>query len=122
MSNMILNVFKSRLLSPAIREGKPSLILTSPEGISQPPWNDVLSTRRKHICAVIVDEAHLLLDWKDFRPKYKDLTNLPAFVGSDIPWALVTATASKTLVPQLLQSVNIKKENVTMVASSPDRY
>ncbi|KAJ7354435.1 P-loop containing nucleoside triphosphate hydrolase protein, partial [Mycena albidolilacea] len=53
-------------------------------------WMDV--TFRRHIQALIVDEAHCIDEWgEEFRPMYKQLHRLRNFTGQEVPFVACTA-------------------------------
>ena len=104
-----------------LKDGKASVILASPESLQH--WDEVLATKYASpgkLCAVVVDEAHLLVEWMTFRPQYTELQDIKPFLGKQ-PWVLTTATASKDLLPRLLAAVGLEEKDVVVVAAVPDR-
>ena len=50
---------------------------------------------RRMLIAIVVDEAHVIEDWKDeFRKDYGELDILRICAGAEIPWLALTATCS----------------------------
>ncbi|KAF5334931.1 hypothetical protein D9611_012779 [Ephemerocybe angulata] len=48
---------------------------------------------RRNLVAVVVDEAHVIQDWKtEFRKDYGELETLRVLMGSEIPWLALSGT------------------------------
>ena len=74
---------------------------------------------KRTVCCLAIDECHSIVDWEDFRPLYRYLTQLKCIVASRKPWALFTATCDEALRKGILASVQL--ENVKTVAVPPNR-
>ena len=59
-------------------------------------WKD--ANFRKRLQAIVVDEAHCIDEWgKEFRPQYRELSQLRHYTSQDVPFVSCTATCtSKT--------------------------
>jgi superfamily II DNA helicase RecQ len=59
-------------------------------------WKD--ANFRKRLQAIVVDEAHCIDEWgEEFRPQYRELSQLRHYTGQDVPFVSCTATCtSKT--------------------------
>ncbi|KAH7905107.1 P-loop containing nucleoside triphosphate hydrolase protein [Hygrophoropsis aurantiaca] len=81
----------------SLRQGKDHLYYVSPEmalGDSFAAlWQD--ANFRARVQAVIVDEAHCIVEWgDDFRKEYGDLSKLRNYIGQEVPVVACTATCS----------------------------
>lgn len=86
-------------------------ILTSPEmTLKHPPFRKWLACKETmtRVLAVIVDEAHCISQWGgDFRPAYGELEKLRAFIPTNIPLLLTSATFSPSSLSNVCARMNI---------------
>ncbi|KIJ62205.1 hypothetical protein HYDPIDRAFT_94622, partial [Hydnomerulius pinastri MD-312] len=74
-------------------------IIVSPEQLMKP--NGEFEKRLKNplftscIISVVVDEAHCLTDWGEFRPEYKELGRLRYILPNAVPVMIASATLTK---------------------------
>ncbi|XP_044180562.1 ATP-dependent DNA helicase Q-like 3 [Acropora millepora] len=68
--------------------------------------------------AVVVDEAHFVIDWKDFRPSYRKLGILRS-IFPQVPLLGMTATATKRPGRDIIESLGMF--NPAEVIGNPDR-
>lgn len=62
----------------------------------------------KRVLAVIVDEAHCISQWGgDFRPAYAELEKLRAFIPTNIPLLLTSATFCPSALSDVCARMNI---------------
>ncbi|KAH7903635.1 P-loop containing nucleoside triphosphate hydrolase protein [Hygrophoropsis aurantiaca] len=81
----------------SLRQGKDHLYYVSPEMALSDSfvslWQDV--SFRGRVQAVIVDEAHCIVDWgDDFRKEYSGLAKLRDYIGQEVPVVACTATCT----------------------------
>jgi superfamily II DNA helicase RecQ len=107
-----------------VTEAKFSLIFATPEILTQRSWMRIMSENRYKatISAVAVDEAHNIIDWNTFRPKYNDIPYIKCCLGSKVPWALFTATTTEELLRAILLAVALDESRIHQTAMLPDRY
>lgn len=56
-------------------------------------WKD--SSFRTRLQALVIDEAHCIDEWgEEFRPLYRELSNLRTYTGQEVPFVACTATCS----------------------------
>jgi superfamily II DNA helicase RecQ len=85
----------SRNLFKEVLESKWALVIVSPEMLTTPGFNQVLtdSLFQQHLCLVFIDECHLVDEQgADFRPCYKSIGLLRSRIPTHIPWIAVSAT------------------------------
>ncbi|KAG1898743.1 P-loop containing nucleoside triphosphate hydrolase protein, partial [Suillus fuscotomentosus] len=83
----------------AIRALQYQAVPVSPEQIMKPNGeferllkDDLFSSR---IISIIIDEAHCLTDWGEFRPEYKELGRLRYILPPAVPIMITSATLTK---------------------------
>lgn len=100
----VINDLKS--IKPSIR-----FLYVTPEQAATPTFKQLLQLLVKHrkIAYVVVDEAHCVSQWgHDFRPDYLKLGALRDEYPS-LPWIVLTATAPKEVVIDIVKNLNLKK-------------
>ena len=78
-----------------VLESKWALVVVSPEMLTTPRFNKLLtnSSFQQHLCLVFVDECHLVDEQgNDFRSCYKSIGLLRSRIPTIIPWIAVSAT------------------------------
>ncbi|CAH3170037.1 unnamed protein product [Porites lobata] len=68
--------------------------------------------------AIVVDEAHLVVDWKDFRPSYGKLATIGSILPQ-VPLLGLTATATKKTRTDIIESLGMV--NAFEILGNPDR-
>lgn len=74
-------------------------VIISPEQIMKP--NSDFETLLKdqlftsQIISIVIDEAHCVADWEDFRPEYNELRCLRYTLLTTVPIMIASATLSK---------------------------
>ncbi|XP_028404072.1 ATP-dependent DNA helicase Q-like 1 [Dendronephthya gigantea] len=105
-----------------LRNGCYHIIFTHPESfVTSKYGRELLLTKayRENVVAIVVDEAHCILDWgSDFRKDYSKLGALCAFFP-DVPVVAMTATASHADMKCIKESLGLKKCKIVM--ANPDR-
>ncbi|TFK19261.1 hypothetical protein FA15DRAFT_563481, partial [Coprinopsis marcescibilis] len=65
-------------------------------------------TFRKSVMVAVVDEAHVIEDWKDeFRKDYGELRSLRVIIGSEIPWLALTGTCPMRTFETIYQTLGM---------------
>ncbi|RYP17267.1 hypothetical protein DL767_010052 [Monosporascus sp. MG133] len=79
-----------------IAAGQHSHIILGPEQLSSDQFQTaILNPVFERRCGLVaIDEAHLLSEWKDFRPEYANIRNLRFILPAHVHWFACTATAS----------------------------
>ena len=84
-----------RYLFEEVRQSKWALVVVSPEMLTTPGFNKVLtdSSFQQHLALVFIDECHLVDEQgTDFRQSYKSIGLLRSRIPTRIPWIAVSAT------------------------------
>ena len=86
--------------------GNYKFLYISPERLQQEIIQERI--RQMHVNLIAVDEAHCISQWgNDFRPAYKNIHTLRAFLPS-VPCIALTATATPTVVDDIIHSLHLK--------------
>jgi ATP-dependent DNA helicase RecQ len=89
-----------------LRRGELELLYIAPEALSASLRNIFADSP---ISLVVVDEAHCISHWgHDFRPAYRQLSNLKAQLGG-IPVLALTATATRRVALDIVRSLGMRK-------------
>ena len=98
-----------------LRSHKYRVILTSPEmSLRHAGFRSVLSDPRfsKYLIAYVVDECHCISQWGgEFRPTYRELSDLRAFVTEDIPILAASATLPQDALSETRRTLGIRAES-----------
>ena len=80
-----------------IAEGKYQHVVLGPEQTSHPEFRSLLRRPgvRDRIGAVVIDEVHLVMKWKDFRPEFVEIRELRILLRRDTVWLGASATVSQ---------------------------
>lgn len=75
------------------------ILLISPERLSNPRFQSILSTLASRIGLFVVDEVHCISDWgHDFRPDYRRIVRIIQNLPANMPVLGTTATANDRVV------------------------
>ncbi len=108
--NSSLDADERRSRTARLIAGQYDLVYIAPEGLDGSLF-DLLS--RCKINLIAIDEAHCISQWgHDFRPAYRNLSNLKAHFGQ-IPVLALTATATDRVADDIVQQMGM---------SAPFRY
>ena len=89
-----------------LRGGELELLYVAPEALSH-SLRGIFA--ESDISLVVVDEAHCISHWgHDFRPAYRQLSNLKSQLG-DIPVLALTATATRPVVGDIIRQLGMMK-------------
>ncbi|KIK76827.1 hypothetical protein PAXRUDRAFT_168656 [Paxillus rubicundulus Ve08.2h10] len=72
------------------------------------------------IISVVIDKAHCLTDWGDFRPEYKELQRLRYILLDTIPIMITSATLTKDTLSNALQLLHMHRDKLTTICRSSD--
>ncbi|WP_310619462.1 DNA helicase RecQ [Flexibacterium corallicola] len=118
----------------ALRAGELDLLYVAPERLVRPEFVSLLEelNARNMVALLAIDEAHCISQWgHDFRPEYRELTNVRARLEG-VPCIAVTATADEPTrkdiqdrldLPRLISS-GFDRPNITYtvgIKSNPKR-
>ena len=99
-----------------IRSMKVKVLYVSPERFNNEAFRKVLSTMK--VSMFVVDEAHCISEWGHaFRPDYLRLSHFATVSNAQVRLAL-TATATKRVVSDILEKLEISDKNVIQMPSS----
>ena len=90
-----------------------NIIFVTPEWLAKPERKSrIRALAEKNLLTLIaVDEAHLIFDWENFRPAFKDLQNLK-FDFPTIPLIFATATATPDVEGNLMRNPFVSKGSI----------
>jgi ATP-dependent DNA helicase RecQ len=104
-------------ITEKVDSGDVKLLYIAPERFALKGFQDFL--KKIKVTLIAVDEAHCISEWgHDFRPDYRNLSNLKK-IFPQVPLIALTATATKKVKEDILSQLKIKKANVFV--SSFDR-
>lgn len=88
--------------------GKLQLVFAHPENLidNKLVKSSVLKSQifQRNVKSLVIDEAHLVEEWKDFRPTYLKLDVLCSIFPT-VPVVALTATATTTIKSKIIQSI-----------------
>ncbi|KAI5980764.1 P-loop containing nucleoside triphosphate hydrolase protein [Pisolithus albus] len=100
-------------------------IVISPEQMMKPNGdferllkNSLFASR---VISIVVDEAHCLTQWGDFRPEYRELGRLRYILPASIPFMLASATLTKDTLNDTLRLLHMHSDNLVTIRQSSDR-
>jgi hypothetical protein len=74
----------------------------------------------KRVSALVVDEAHLIVDWADFRPEFEWVSIVRSFFA-DKPLMMLTATLTKSVRNNMLSALAVKLTEIHVEYTLPLR-
>ena len=82
----------------------------APESLTKDDYINFLNTVK--VSFVAIDEAHCISEWgHDFRPEYRNLKNIIARLGDNIPVIGLTATATPKVQEDILKNLGMTDAN-----------
>jgi ATP-dependent DNA helicase RecQ len=101
---------EARAAEAAVEDGSARIIMTTPERLAEPEFQELLL---KHpISLLAVDEAHCISQWgHDFRPAFLEIAHVLPRLGKPVVLAL-TATATEDIAADICQQLKIPREGV----------
>ena len=98
------------------------MVFSSPESVLKPKWRSVLLSDvwQEQISSLVFDEAHCLSEWGgDFRPDYKEMSQLRSFFH--VPVLALTATSTFKVKEDIMSILQLEEDKTTVVSKSSNR-
>ncbi|KAG1723959.1 P-loop containing nucleoside triphosphate hydrolase protein [Suillus lakei] len=73
------------------------------------------------IISIIIDEAHCLTDWGEFRPEYKELGCLHYILPPAVPIMITSATLTKHTLSNAVHLLHMRADKLTTIRRSMDQ-
>lgn len=73
------------------------------------------------IISIIIDEAHCICDWGDFRPEYKELGRLRYILPTTVPIMIASATLTKDTLSTISRLLHMHTDKIESIRRSSDR-
>ncbi|KIJ09815.1 hypothetical protein PAXINDRAFT_86927, partial [Paxillus involutus ATCC 200175] len=73
------------------------------------------------VVSIVIDEAHCLTDWGDFRPEYRELGRLRYILPSNVPLLVTSATLTKAALSDVTRLLHIRADKLVVIRRSSDR-
>lgn len=108
--NSAIDSEEARAAEAAVEDGSARIIMTTPERLAEPAFQELLL---KHpVSLLAVDEAHCISQWgHDFRPAFLEIAHVLPRLGKPVVLAL-TATATEDIVADICQQLKIPRDGV----------
>jgi len=90
-----------------------------PNGEFEQLFKNPLFTSR--VISIIIDEAHCITEWGEFRPEYKELGCLRYILPSTIPIMITSATLTQGSLTNAMQLLHMHTDKTTVICCSSDR-
>ncbi|MGV3572780.1 MAG: RecQ family ATP-dependent DNA helicase [Ramlibacter sp.] len=101
---------EARAAEAAVADGSARIIMTTPERLAEPGFQELLLAHPIGLLAV--DEAHCISQWgHDFRPAFLEVGQLLKRLGKPVVLAL-TATATDEIAADICQQLGIRAQGV----------
>lgn len=108
--NSSLSVSEQNKIETDLRDEKIKLLYISPERLAVPEFQNFLQTLK--IDLIAIDEAHCISQWgHDFRPDYRNLSNLKTLFPN-IPLIALTATATEKVKKDIIHQLHLEKPQI----------
>ncbi|KAJ7881890.1 P-loop containing nucleoside triphosphate hydrolase protein [Mycena leptocephala] len=108
-----------------IEDGKYRVIVTNVETLMQQDggfdklWKKPLFTSR--LISIMWDEGHCISKWASFRPEYKEVGRLRFLIPRSIPFVIVSATLPLAVLSDVMHTLQVQPDKVTIIRRSNDR-
>ncbi|KAJ7309422.1 P-loop containing nucleoside triphosphate hydrolase protein [Mycena albidolilacea] len=108
-----------------IEDGKYRVIVTNVETLMQQDggfeklWKKPQFTSR--LISIVWDEGHCVSKWAGFRPEYKEVGRLRFLIPRSIPFVIVSATLPPAVLSDVLHTLQVLPDKVTIIRRSNDR-
>lgn len=97
--------------------GNYKFLYISPERLRSEVFR--VRVQKMNVCLVAVDEAHCISQWGyDFRPSYLKIAELRDLLVEDVPFLALTATATKTVVSDIMEKLRFRQKKVLSTSFS----
>lgn len=108
--NSTIGVKARRKTLEQIRKGEIKLLYTSPETLLGDKFQDFRDVLKEvGVSYIMVDEAHMMSQWSDFRPAYTKVGDI-RLLYPDAPVLAVTATADEKVLEDIILHSAIKPD------------
>lgn len=105
----------ARAAEAAVADGSARIIMTTPERLAEPAFQDLLLAHP--VALLAVDEAHCISQWgHDFRPAFLEVGQLLPRLGQPVVLAL-TATATDAIAADICRQLLIPQEGIVNTSS-----
>ncbi|KAI5983341.1 P-loop containing nucleoside triphosphate hydrolase protein [Pisolithus albus] len=109
----------------AISAFKYQVIVISPEQIMRPEggFERLLKSPLfvQRIISIVIDEAHCLTDWGEFRPEYRELGRLRYVVPRSVPLLVTSATLMTSTLRDITHLLHMSPSRKVLIRRSSDR-
>ncbi|KAI5992437.1 P-loop containing nucleoside triphosphate hydrolase protein [Pisolithus albus] len=109
----------------AISTFKYQVIVISPEQVMKPDggFKKLLKGPlfMQWIISIVIDEAHCLTDWGEFRPEYRELGRLRYVVPLSVPLLVTSATIMKSTLHDITHLLHMSPSCTVIIHRSSDR-
>ena len=97
--NSTLSAREERAALAKIQRGRPEMVFTTPERLTDPELLNVLAQKRLDL--FVIDEAHCISQWgHDFRPAFLEMAHAMQAIGNP-PVLALTATATSRVIEDI---------------------
>ena len=73
------------------------------------------------LISIIINKAHCLTDWGEFRPEYRELGRLRYILPSTLPLLVISATITKSTMNDITPLLHMQKDRTVVYHRSSDR-
>jgi len=113
--NSAIDSEEERAAGQAVADGSAKIIMTTPERLADPGFQEMLQAHP--IALLAVDEAHCISHWgHDFRPAFLEIAHALPRLGKPIVLAL-TATATDDIAADICKQLGIPEDGVVNTSS-----
>ena len=73
------------------------------------------------IISIVIDEAHCLTNWGEFRPEYRELGRLRYILSDHVPLLVTSATLTKVMISDTMRLLHMHRDKMVIIHRSCDR-
>ena len=109
--NSTLSTTEKKLVKENILNGQTKLVYISPESFSRE--KNITFFKEQTISFVAIDEAHCISEWgHDFRPDYRNISDICYKINPNIKKIALTATATPKVRDDIVKNLNLKNHKI----------
>ena len=109
--NSTLSKTEKKLVKENILNGQTKLVYISPESFSRE--KNITFFKEQTISFVAIDEAHCISEWgHDFRPDYRNISDICYKINPNIKKIALTATATPKVRDDIVKNLNLKNHKI----------
>jgi len=109
--NSTLSSTEKKLVKENILNGQTKLVYISPESFSRE--KNITFFKEQTISFVAIDEAHCISEWgHDFRPDYRNISEICNKINPNIKKIALTATATPKVRDDIVKNLNLKNHKI----------